>query len=223
VTLSPPLADLITGALSFFFTVALLSYLLGDNPLYRAALHLFIGVSVGYVMLVVVFQVLGPRLVDPLLSGNPFVIALMAVPVVLFLLLLFKLTPRYAALGNVSVAYMMGVGAAIAVGGAITGTLIPQVGATWLSLWPGSPGGALNNAILLLGTIAALLSFQFWLGGAGPDGEPRRKPLMAAIGSVGRAFVVIALGAVYGGLILSGIAVFSGQLSTLAGWVAGLR
>lgn len=223
MTLSPPTADLITGALSFCFTVALLSYLLGDNPLYRAALHLFTGVSVGYVMLVVVFQVLGPRLVTPLLGGDPFVVALMAVPVVLFLFLLLKLTPRHAALGNVSVAYMMGVGTAVAVGGAINGTLIPQVGATWLSLRTGAAGGAIDNAILVLGTAAALLSFQFWLGGAGPDGEPRRRPVMAAIGNVGQAFVVIALGAVYGGLILSGIAVFSDRLSTLVGWVAGLR
>ena len=54
-TLTTLQADLIGASLGFFFTLALLSYLIGDNPLYRIALHVFIGVSVGYILLVIIY------------------------------------------------------------------------------------------------------------------------------------------------------------------------
>ena len=48
------------------------------------------------------------------------------VGLVLGVLLLMKLSPRTARLGNVTIAFLVGVGAAVAVGGAVMGTLIPQ-------------------------------------------------------------------------------------------------
>ena len=50
--------DLITGFLSFLFTVLILSYLVGDNPAFRLAIHAFIGVSAGYVAMVVFRQII---------------------------------------------------------------------------------------------------------------------------------------------------------------------
>jgi len=47
------------------------------------------------------------------------------------LLLLLKLSPRTARLGIPSMAFLVGVGAAVAIGGAIMGTLFPQ---TWASM-----------------------------------------------------------------------------------------
>ena len=41
--------DLITGVISFLFTILIFSYLLGDNPLFRIASYIFVGVSAGYV------------------------------------------------------------------------------------------------------------------------------------------------------------------------------
>ncbi len=220
--LSPGQADLITGALSFFFTVALLSYLIGDNPLYRLALHLFIGVGVGYATLVVIYQVLVPRLVVPLSSGNISIVALATVPLVLFIFLVFKLSPRTTPLGNIAVAYLLGVGTAVAVAGALKGTLLPQVQASWLSLMPDGTAGFLNNAIILVGAITTLLTFQFWLRGRTPAGEARRVAPMVILANIGQGFLAVTLGVVYAGMILSGIAVFSERLATLSGWVASL-
>lgn len=213
-------ADLLGGALAFVFTVALLSYLIGDNPLYRLALHIFIGVSVGYATLIVIYQVLVPRLAAPLLSGDLLLMALAAVPLILFIFLIFKLSPRTASWGNVSIAFMLGVGVAVAVGGAIRGTLLPQVQATWLSLFPAGIGRMISNLVILIGTLATLLSFQFWLQREGPEGEPARSPAMAIVARIGQGFIVVTLGTVYGGMILSGLAVLGERLSALAGWLA---
>ena len=222
MTPSPAAMDLVTGALGFFFTIALLSYLIGDNPLYRVALHIFIGVSVGYGALVVIYQVLVPRLLEPLRSGNPSAVAAAAMPLALFLFLVLKLSPRLAPLGNVSTAYLLGVGTAVAVGGALLGTLIPQVQSTWLSILPGAAGGFLNNLLIIAGVVTALLYFQFWQPGRQPGAREPRAGLMRWVAGAGQAFIVIALGAVYGGMILSGIAVFSERLAAVAQWIMGL-
>ncbi|HLV43781.1 MAG TPA: hypothetical protein VKY39_02415 [Aggregatilineales bacterium] len=222
MTLSPETADLIAGALGFLFTVALLSYLIGDNPLYRTALHIFIGVSVGYAALVLIQQVLVPRLAEPFGSSDPQVLALAAMPLALFGFLALKFSPRMAPFGNVSTAFLLGVGTALAVTGALAGTLAPQIESTWLSILPGAPGGFLNNALIIGGTVLTLLGFQFWLLGRQPaeSGEPRG--VMAWLARGGRVFVVVALATVYGGMILSGLVVFQERLTAVVEWLTGL-
>jgi hypothetical protein len=219
--LTPEQATMAAGVLSFLFTVALLSYLIGDNPLYRVALHLFVGVSIGYGTLVVIYQVLRPRLIEPLTSGDPTLVLLTVVPLVLFIFLILKLGPRTAAVGNVGVAFLIGVGTGVATGGALTGTLIPQIRATWLSVSPPSVGDLLNNLVIIAGAATTLLAFQFWLGRG--EGRATRGPtVMRLLRGVGRAFMIVALGVVYGGAILSGIAVLSERLGTLAETAAAL-
>jgi hypothetical protein len=216
-------ADLIGGAIGFVFTLALLSYLIGDNPLYRVALHLFVGVAAGYAGLVVIYQVLTPRLIAPMSAGGiqPQTVALLAVPLVLFIFLILKLGPRTAPLGNISVAYLVGVGAAVAVGGAVTGTLFPQIGMAWNANYP-LPNALLNRFVIVLGAVTTLLYFQFWLRGETASGGAERAAPMRVLAHIGKGFLVVTLGAIYGGMILSGIAVFSERSSTLYGWVQSL-
>lgn len=219
MTLALPQAELFTGLLAFLFTVALLSYLLGDNPLYRLAIHIFVGVAVGYIALVVIYQVLTPRLIVPLTSGDLQQMVLASVPLILFIFLVLKLSPRTAALGNISTAYLIGVGTAVAVGGAVTGTLLPLVQATWLSLLPERSGNFINHGIVVVGVVTTLLYFQFWARGRATAGEGQRSALMRLLTGIGEFFLVVALATVYGGMILSGIAALSERLTALLGWL----
>ena len=54
------LLDFIGLALGFLLTILVFSYLLGDNPFFRLAIHIFIGVSAAYVALVTINNVLIP-------------------------------------------------------------------------------------------------------------------------------------------------------------------
>ncbi|GAB4470840.1 MAG: hypothetical protein Kow00124_07360 [Anaerolineae bacterium] len=222
MTLTVSQADLIGGVLGFVFTLALLSYLIGDNPLYRIALHLFIGVAVGYAALVVIYQVLQPRLIEPLRSPDLRTIGLSVVPLVLFLFMIMKLSHRTAPLGNISTGYLIGVGAATAMGGALVGTLLPQIQATWLPLLPGSSPAFLNSIVIVVGTVTTLLYFQFWVRESKRHGQPRRTGIMRLVAGVGKGFVVLTLATIYGGMILSGIAIFSERLMALSEWVLSI-
>ena len=58
--------ELISGAIGFLLTLLIFSYLIGDNPLFRSAVYIFIGVSSGYAAVVVWHNVLLPKLFQPL-------------------------------------------------------------------------------------------------------------------------------------------------------------
>ena len=82
-------AGLVVGAV---LTLLIFSYLLGDNPLYRLALHLFVGALVGYSFGIVVRDVFVGLVLAQLLT-NPLAVI---VPLVLGILFLFKGFPRQA-------------------------------------------------------------------------------------------------------------------------------
>ncbi len=81
---------------------------------------LFIGVSAGYFTVVLIFQVILSRLIVPIAAGAQ----LSLIPLVLSGMLLTKLSPRFSRLGNLPMAYLVGAGAAIAIGGSVLGTII---------------------------------------------------------------------------------------------------
>lgn len=87
--------DLIWAVVGFVLSLMIFSYLAGDNPLFRFAVSLFIGVSAGYAAVILLFQVLYPRLVYPLLVGTPLERSFTLVPVVLSLLLFFQAFPQH--------------------------------------------------------------------------------------------------------------------------------
>ena len=58
--------DLIWTLVAFFLTIFIFSYLFGDNFLFRFATYLLVGVSAGYVFILVLFHVIIPRLIVPL-------------------------------------------------------------------------------------------------------------------------------------------------------------
>ncbi len=195
-------ADLIAGAIAFLFTVMVLSYLIGDNPLFRFAIYVFVGISAGYVAVVAWWQVIWPDLIMPLMNGAPTEKALLAVPLLLSGLLLMKAWPPLTRLGRPSMGLLVGTGAAVAIGGAVTGTLLPQVSATIDAFSHAklvSFDVFVNAAIILVGVIATLVYFHF---GARPaaDGTLRRFRPVELTAYAGSIFVAIALGVLFAGI-----------------------
>ena len=86
--------------------------------------------SAGYVGSVAFRQVILPDLFEPLIAGTVVQKTLLIIPLILSALLLTKISPRLTQLGMPTMALLVGVSAAVAVGGAVTGTLFPQIGAT---------------------------------------------------------------------------------------------
>ena len=210
------------------------SYLLGENPLsrslYRIALHIFIGAAAGYTLAVAWHDVLWPRLGQPVLAGTFLAApAFPLIPIVLSLLLLLKVVRSPAGqLGNLPVAFLVGVGAAVAVGGAVTGTLFPQITAgaiagayplADLAKLSAEPGVQLERllsaAVLFFGTLTTLAYFFFVAPRQPGTLAPARHPLMAGLAILGQFFINIAYGALYAGALAASLALLSDRVAFL--------
>jgi hypothetical protein len=194
--------DLIAGVVAFLFTLMILSYLIGDNPLFRIAVYVFVGVSAGYVAVVALWLVLWPDLISPIISGSPMQRALLAVPLLLSGMLLMKAWPSLTRLGMPAMGLLVGVGAAVAVGGAVSGTLLPQINATITAFGVGkltSLESVFDAVLILVGVAATLVYFQF-SARTMADGSVRRFGLIELVAFVGSIFVAITLGVLFAGI-----------------------
>ena len=192
-------------------TLLIFSYLLGDNPLYRLALHLFIGVVVGYSFGVVLREVVLLSVLPQLVAREQTIV----IPVVLGILLLMKGFPRYAYIGNFSVAYLVGVGTAVALAGALMGSIIPQVGAVGNALSrPSDLFGLGDGLIVLLGTICTLMAFTFAVPARrGVESSWARS--LRGLARVGRLFLIIAFGVAFAGALTAALTMFIGRVQSI--------
>jgi len=210
---------------AFVLTLTVLSYLIGDNLLFRLAAYVFVGVAAGLVAVMVIYQVILPRMVWPLIYGTNEERLLALVPAVLGVFLLFKLSRRLGRLGNAPMAYIAGAGAAIIIGGAVYGTIIGQGSAAvnTLQFAPGSGylGRLGEGVIILLGTLTSLVYFHFSTR-AGVTQPGRRSGVMQAVSGVGQVFISITLGAVYAGVLLAALSALVERILFLIQTVGGL-
>jgi hypothetical protein len=205
---TPETTDLITGTFGFFFTVLIFSYVLGDNPFFRIAAYIFVGVAAGYIAAVAFWQVLWPDLLLPLLVEGGTQNAQLIFPLIMIGLLIMKASPRTTQYGTPATAFLVGVGAAVAIGGAVIGTLSPQVLATItafdLRASANPPRAFLDGVLILVGVVTTLAYFHFG-GRASDEGAVHRLAAIEWIGWIGRFFIAITLGALFAGVYLSAL------------------
>lgn len=220
--------ELISALVGLILTLMIFSYLIGDGPLFRIAVYIFIGVASGYAATVVWHQVLVPKLFEPLRTTNPNQLLLMIIPLALCLSLLAKLTPRISWIGNIAMAVLVGVGAAAAIGGALLGTLIPQTRAAMDAFDVSSAasgvevaGRFLEASVMLAGTTFTLASFHFSASRA-PDGIAKRNRILEIIAWVGRIFISITFGVLFAGVYMSALTAMIERLSSIINFVRGL-
>jgi hypothetical protein len=221
--------DLIGTIISALLTVMILTYIIGDNVLFRLATYIFIGVAAGYAGSVAVHSVLGPGLGAPLLSKEmreifePINIINLLIPCLLILLLTLKIFPVGARYGGLPMAILVGVGAAVVVGGGVTGTLIPQSLAAMETLDPvvqapltGESGGerVFNVIVMLIGTISTLMYFRF-SAKRELSGEARRTLLTGVLANVGKFFIAATFGVMYAGALASSIVILAERFQFL--------
>lgn len=220
--------DILWTSIGFILTLLMFSYLLGDHALFRYAASIFIGITAGYSAVLILYQVILPRMIIPITSGDPRQVLLGLVPLILGSLLLFKLFPGYSRIGNLPMGYLVGVGAALLVGGTLTGTLAGQITAAasgfdlkQAALTGRSPAGALfEAAILLVGTLCTLAYFQF--GGKEKDGQMEQPALLKTAAGIGKVFIGITLGAIFAGVFAAALAALIDRLDFITDFLFGV-
>lgn len=223
---------LIGTIIGFLLTLLVFSYILGDNPLFRVTIHLFIGVATGYASAVALREIIIPKLLIPVtqvFSGGSFTTLLLGLPPLLFgLLLMAKLSTRFAWLGNPTMAFLVGVGAAAAIGGAVLGTLFPQATATinMLDLKAAQTIGTpieeqfLDGSIILVGTVTTLMYFHFSARRSPNQAQYRPRWIEAAAG-LGQVFIAVTFGVLFAGVYVSALTALVERLDFLWNFIRG--
>lgn len=209
------LADLFGMLVSLALTVMIFSYLIGDNAFFRIAIHIFVGVAAGFVVVFSWYSVIWPQLVVPLIAGNLVSRLDLLIPGFFAVLLVLRSSVKMAPLAGVVMAFLVGIGAATAVGGAVVGTIFPQVNqatssleltsiaqqpaSVWLTLF--------NGTLLIIGTVSTLAFFHFGAR-AEASGSAKRPGWIEALAAIGQIFIAITFGSLYAGVLQAALAAF---------------
>ena len=193
-------ADLIGAFLGFGLTLFIFSYAWGDTPFFRFATHIFIGAAAGYATVITLYNVILPQLIFPLFSDNRREMILAVVYLLPSALMLTKISPRLSRFGNPSMAILVGIGAAAAVGGAVIGTVFPQVSAS-VAIFENQ--SFFDAGLIVIGTLATLIYFQFSVQ---KSEQPSAKgQVVRVIGWLGQVFIAITFGALFAGVYFAAL------------------
>lgn len=200
------MSDSVGLILGFGLTLAVYSYVAGDNPLFRLASHLLVGVSAAYAAVVAVQHVLWPIFQQAQQQPTASSTLLWLVPLLLALLLLIQRLPLFNWLGSLPLALLVGVGTAVALAGALLGTLWPQVMAEATT-----PGRGLAIALL---TGLTLLSFQYYRrqDEGGTTVTPRWLHYLTL---AGQGVLMMTLAVVFANMLGTGLTLLAAQVGSL--------
>jgi hypothetical protein len=188
-----------------FLTLCIFSFLYKDNPFYKLAEHLFVGISAGYWATLEYHNVFRPNLWDPLTREGRL---LLIVPFIFGLLLFSRFTKKYSWLSRWPMALIIGIYAGITIVGYGSGDLILQIHANLLPLWTDHWFTSLNNILLTVGVITGLIYFFF---------SKEHKGALGAGAKVGIWFLMISFGASFGYTVMSRMSLLIGRVYFLLG------
>lgn len=193
------ISTLVAGLL----TLAILSFLYNDNPIYKFAESLLVGISIGYVLVITWTNTLMALLFQPLFNGDNF---LLIIPFILGLLMLSRFHSKTSSLSRIPIAVMIGSGAGVAIPAMLYARTLKQMSA---SIYPlVSTGGDINISaiVVIIGLISTLIYFYF---------SHEHKGAFGKAANVGTYFLMIFFGTTFGYTVMSRMSTLIGRMEFL--------
>jgi len=188
-------------------TLCIFSFLYKDNPFYRFAEHLFVGVAGGYSICIVWYNSLKPNLIDPLTGSDTGLSdrLLLLIPTMLSLFMLARLIPRIAWVSRFAMAFMVGISVGPSIPSTLQARVLEQIGGIVKlgALSDSSLPTILNSLCLAIGTICGLLYFYF---------SKEHKGALGVAAKVGIWFLMVGFGAAFGYTVMARVSLLIGRI-----------
>jgi hypothetical protein len=216
---------------SAFLTLAIMSFLYRDNPLYKFAEHLYVGVSAAYWMSLGFWTTLVANLfprISPTLC-EWFEVDFIGyhyhffIPPILGIILLMRLSPKGGWISRWALAFIVGTTAGLNLPRFLRSDFIEQISSTFLPLlvnWQGfghffsnlslsASGqlvGIISNVLIVLGVFCGIIYFFF---------SKEHKGAFGAASRFGIWVLMITFGASFGYTVMGRISLLVGRLTFL--------
>jgi len=189
----------ISTLIATFLTLCIFSFLYKDNPFYKLAEHILVGISVGYVLIISFNTTLMPKLINPVFKQGEFIYI---IPGILGIFMLLRFFPRFTWLSRISIALIIGAGAGVAIPATIQARLFSQMQASMNDF------ASIDGIIIFLGITTTLAYFFF---------SKEHKGWFGATAKMGTWFLMIFFGATFGYTVMSRISLLIGRMQFLLG------
>jgi hypothetical protein len=199
-----PIVTLLWTTLAAFLTLATFSFLYKDNPFYKFAEHLVVGVGAGFFTVLLFWTSLEDKLIDPLIAGQWWY----AFPGILGVLMWLRFSRKLSWISRYSIAFYIGtsgVGIPLfmynSVNRQLTATLDLTVGVGSLTeVW---------NIIIVIGVLTGLIYFFF---------SKEHKGFFGGAAKLGIFILMIGFGASFGYTVMARVSLFVNRVIFLEEW-----
>lgn len=191
-------------------TFCIYSFLYRDNPLFKFAEHLFVGVSAGYLLAIAYHTNFLPYIYYPLRDAvtngqySQFVILL---PIILGLMMFSRFVPKYNWMVRWPFAFLIGYSAGVKIPSIMQADIFEQIRGTVEpfnlnnSIWT-----IINASIVMLGVICTLTYFFF---------SKEHKGVTGGISEIGIVFLMVGFGASFGYTVMARVSLLIGRIDFL--------
>lgn len=196
-------------------TLAIFSFLYKDNPFYRLAEHLLIGLSVGFTLVMLFNSVLMDLLFVPLFAKSEVD---KVIPLLFGLTMFARFRRSWSSWSKPALALMIGAGAGASIPNMLDARILQQLAASVRQFAAIGAGAAdwwaiVTAIISLVGVLTVMVYFFF----TRPDRE-----WINGISRLGVYFLMLFFGATFGYTVTSRLTLLIGRLEFLLGDVLGL-
>lgn len=186
------------------------SFLYKDNPFFKLGEHIFVGVSVGYLLTITHYEVMSKKLYVPMVQQSKW---WLGVPALLGLLMLARFIPAIAWLSRLSFAFILGISSGVAIPRQISSFILQQMQGTLKPLVTTGDGGVvwftfagLNTLLILVGVVSVLFYFFFSIEHTG---------VVHRVARVGIYFLMVSFGAAFGYTVMARMSLLIGRFDEL--------
>ena len=190
-------------------TFCIFSFLYKDNPFYKFAEHLFVGLAAGYGLVIQAKDGVEGTIIDPIQSavaaGQISEIILIIIPVLIGLLFFAQFVPNYAWLVRIPFALTIGYGAGLAIPAVMEVDIFKQLYSTLLAFTTLDQGGwtIVNTLLVFVGIVCTLTYFFF---------SVEHRGFVGGVSKIGIIFIMISFGAAFGNTVMGRVSLLIGRV-----------
>ncbi len=213
------MTELIGTWVAALLTLCIFSFLYRDNPFYRFAEHLFVGISVGYGIVLTIHQGFIPFAWKPIaqaVTQQQWVGLLRLIPIGIGALFFTRLAPTHGWLIRYPIAILIGVGSGLAIPNVMRADIFQQVHGTlapFAQIHAGElgPFQIFGVILMLIGVMSTLTYFFF---------SVEHRGVVGGVSKIGIVFLMIGFGSAFGNTVMGRVSLLIQRVDfLLADWL----